>query len=494
MNPSMTTPLRHAKSLASLLTLLYLCLVMQPLHADPASPFPTFPQAFTLAGPGSASFPLAVTQPGPINIDVKSSGSPIIVTLRRRLGTPLQQQGSGEVQLTYGVTPADVKQGSLWVVNVRLLPPGPSALSPAARGMITVQQPPADVAAAVSEATALARIQPARSAPSAEDGAQFESRRAALQLQLDQQAQQRRAQQRALTQPLLDQIRRAATLQTQTSQAAAIATRGLPQASSKASQATPGVVQRSYVAPMPVAAAPPPPAPAPIITGLFSVPNVALNQASPLDQIIITGQHFGTVAANVIFQLSPTQTFSVSPGSGFWSDTLIVVNVPDVSGLVRASAGLWVQLTPAASNVAPFLFVPALEYRHTRATADAMGPPGTDFSTDTGPTYSVTKVTHPNRSFASLGGDSGNDFFFMQAAPLLNGWAPQSIDVKLEGTADPFAALSANAYVADSAINASPPGVRFNVRWYFDAFAFVHYEFDVLIVGPRGTPDGLVKQ
>lgn len=86
MNPSMTTVLKHAKSVAALLLSLFCSFVVQPLRADPVSPLPSFPQPFTLSGPASASS--------------------LVVTLRGRLSVPLQQQGDGEVQLGYDDTPA----------------------------------------------------------------------------------------------------------------------------------------------------------------------------------------------------------------------------------------------------------------------------------------------------------------------------------------------------------------------------------------------------
>jgi hypothetical protein len=70
---------------------------------------PTFPQKFDLQGPESRSFGFAVTQPGPVVVDVQAAGAPVIVTLLGLASPPIMQQGSGHVHLTVQVTPPDVQ-------------------------------------------------------------------------------------------------------------------------------------------------------------------------------------------------------------------------------------------------------------------------------------------------------------------------------------------------------------------------------------------------
>ena len=67
---------------------------------QPTAQVPTWPQKFDIQGPESDSFGFAVTQPGPIVVDVQSQGAPVAVTLQGAAPQPISQQGAFGLRLT----------------------------------------------------------------------------------------------------------------------------------------------------------------------------------------------------------------------------------------------------------------------------------------------------------------------------------------------------------------------------------------------------------
>ncbi len=458
------------------------------------SPFPSFPQSFHLDSPVPASYPLAITQAGPVVIDIDTAGSPVALTLQTPGMAPMQRQGSGHIEIAYTVTPADVQRSTLWNVSIALVPPTVPVASLVANGTVRVSQPPSNVAAALAEANNIARTPRPHYGPTPADLARMESARADAQARYNQFVAQAQAQRLAQNQPLVDQLRARA--------APVVGTRGLPALSTlpgtsaqpaNAIQAQPVAVQPQMATVQPVApalkvvpATAPPPPPPPVITGLQVSPGANLTSAGPGDEIVIIGKNFGNVPSDVVFILG-TQTFPASALNGCWSDTLIVVQVPQISGFVQGPAGVWVQLNPANSNTWPFTFTPALEYRHVYWTNDKSLSPGAQSSyvAATG----LGDIYHSNTTFGSMGGNAGNDSFFFNT-PLNPGWAPQNISFVIYGTGMPLG--PGGVYVQQSGLNANPPALRFTARWYYNGFQDIDYGYDVLIAGPRGTPDGVV--
>lgn len=84
-----------------------------PAQGQSNAQLPTFPQKFDVQGPESDSFGFAVTQPGPVVVDVQNQGAPVIVTLQGPASQPISQQGAGQVRLAYTVTPQDIQNGVL---------------------------------------------------------------------------------------------------------------------------------------------------------------------------------------------------------------------------------------------------------------------------------------------------------------------------------------------------------------------------------------------
>lgn len=68
---------------------------VEPSWTNQAS---TFPQKFHVQGPESSSFAFGVTQPGPIEVEVRVQGTPVLATLRNLARPPVTQQGTGLIR------------------------------------------------------------------------------------------------------------------------------------------------------------------------------------------------------------------------------------------------------------------------------------------------------------------------------------------------------------------------------------------------------------
>jgi hypothetical protein len=116
---------------------------------DKAAQTSTFPQKFGVQGPETKSFGFAVTQPGPVVIEVQSSGAPIEVTLMGPASRPVKQRGSGQIRLLAQATPQDIQRSPYWAVQVRTWCEDDCLTAgklPRSLGSIMVQHPRADPA------------------------------------------------------------------------------------------------------------------------------------------------------------------------------------------------------------------------------------------------------------------------------------------------------------------------------------------------------------
>ena len=115
--------------------------------SQPIAKLSTFPQKFDLQGAGVDSFGFAVTQPGPITVEVQAQGAPVIVTLQSPGGQPMTQRGTGNVRLNYNVTPPDVQRNLFWQVQIRSWCEEDCLKAGRSVGSVMVQSPPVDQAA-----------------------------------------------------------------------------------------------------------------------------------------------------------------------------------------------------------------------------------------------------------------------------------------------------------------------------------------------------------
>ena len=118
---------------------------------------PVWPQQFQVFAGESTTFGFVVTQPGTITVNVTSQGAPIVLSLAGPLTQAVQQQGSGNLSLSYMATSADLQKSYLW--QVRMTPTttaapatnGPPQLL--ASGTISVQHPAANMSLAAPAIT-----------------------------------------------------------------------------------------------------------------------------------------------------------------------------------------------------------------------------------------------------------------------------------------------------------------------------------------------------
>lgn len=196
-----------------------------PKSAVPATPeaasyadvaLPKFPRKFDVQGPESDSFGFAVTQPGPIAVEVQAQGAPVVVTLQSLGGgQPITQQGPGLLRLFYNATAQDVQRSVFWQVQVRAwceedcLTVGKR---PRAAGVVRVQHPPVDQAAVQKAMRAMVAQQKQPSpqeiqSAGAQAAAQMEQAFQQRKAQFEQHQRQRRAALYAQIRPQVDQLR-----------------------------------------------------------------------------------------------------------------------------------------------------------------------------------------------------------------------------------------------------------------------------------------------
>jgi hypothetical protein len=378
-------------------------------------------------GPETDSFGFGVTQPGNVEVVVDSQGPAVSVTLQHLASSAITQQGSGQIRLSHAVTAEEIRKSALWVVKVKLVQPGVPA-----NGTVMVQHPPADQPTVQAQLTVLGQQEAAQQArTAAEIQAQGRAEFQAFKANFEQQQLQRIAAERAQNQALISRL--------------------LPKS---------GAMVRSR--------------------GLTpSITRINKSEGQPKSQLIIEGTSFGP-GGEVVFQLGPGIT-----GTGIveaWADTVVVVDVPDASGLLPYQGTIAIRVGQTLSNSLPFKFIPVQEVREIHSTRGdlSIAQPGTVTSS------TWDKIEHANNSFMQLSGNKGNDIFF-PTRPLSNGWIVQDIKPKVDPCAYPDCR---GAYVADSRIGT--PLAFFNMRWWHEALVGARYWFSLWIVGPRGVPDGIL--
>ena len=447
---------------------------------------PTWPQQFSVQGPEVSAFGFAVTQPGPVAIEVRWNGPPLRIALEGP--NRVEQAGAGRVVLNYQVTPQDVQRDVLWTVSMRLQSPGPM---PAA-GQIIVQHPPADAAlgqrAALARRAAFSRQQAEQANPLID--ARVEQAIAARRAEFAQRLGQQDQAERQKTQMMVNQLRGAGI----SSRAVLSARPGVP---TMGPQRDPGTAQLIREV-------------APQIT--------ALSQTSggPRTALTITGTGFSTVQGRVYLSIpsawvppcmncQPGDPDQARPANVMsWTDTAIVVELPDVVGVLRYQAEIFLHRGQMPSNRVPFDFIPRQDMRSI-VTFPADRRHSTAVLTI--PTSEIPKHTFSHWRlpvpFGEFVGEKGNDEFFL-LTKLQNGWTMTNVDffppaeaIKVSGVGggagsefSQAMSLLGGAYIQQQG-SADHPYI--NVRWWINPFReYVPYRYAIHIVGPAGVPDGVV--
>ncbi|MEO5954168.1 MAG: hypothetical protein ABIR36_00535, partial [Nitrospiraceae bacterium] len=263
---------------------------------------PTFPQKFDVQGLEANSFGFAVTQPGPVVVDVQSQGPPVIVTLERPASQPISQQGTGQVRLTYTVTAQDVQTSVLWSVKIKLVTPTPLQQGGHSSGTVMVQHPSVDSTVAQAQAGALTAQRAARGhQPDPQAQAQMDAAFQQHKATFEQEQQQRHVAARAQAQPVIDQIRNQMLPQgqvrprgieepqpgeTPAQSEGDVGTRGLR------SNQTMAILQQQPLTETPsLRSGGVPLTPVPVLVPMITQLNIG--QGQPLQPVIVTGKNFG---------------------------------------------------------------------------------------------------------------------------------------------------------------------------------------------------------
>ena len=485
---------------------------------------PAYPQKFDVQGPERDSFGFAVTQPGPVVVEVQSQGAPVIVTLQGPAPQPISQQGSGQIRLTYNVTAQEVQQSVLWGLQIRLAQPAPPAQGGRASGMVNVQHPPVNQAAVQQAVQAMTAQQKQPSAQEQQQAAaQAATQMAATfqqhKAQFDRQQMDRRAAMMSQIQPQLDQLRsrmggqirpRGLEEPEETSWAASppaeeeVATRGLrgDQMIGTMQPLDGATMQR-----MPKTAVPsPPPTTSSSSQALQSagttagpqtvMPNPAIasinvTQGQPGDPVMISGSGFGT-GGEVHFVIAPGKDL-IAPAGAIWSDNQIFATVPDAAGVLAFNGTVYIKRAAGTvnSNLVPFRFVPLSEIRQITLAADETLQQFNGVTVFNASGYYIRRM----HSFM-FWGPKGNDHIFLNTR-LKNGWIVSQ--PPLVFFSHPFG-TDGGVYLVESHPGTDRP--HMNVGFWVDNWwsnmskggssPMIDYSISMVIQGPKGVPDGVV--
>ncbi len=497
------------------------------MQAQPGAPvpatiqLPTWPQKFEVQGPDVDSFGFAVTQAGPIAIDVQAQGAPILVTLQSAGSQPITRQATGNLRMNHMATPQDVQRSLFWTVEIRLAQPMPPQQGGRAGGTIDVQHPPVNhqqvQTALVAHQQAVQQQRPQLEAQAqqadAQAAAQIEQAVQQRKAQFEQQEAGRRAALFAQIQPHLNQLRGQV--------GAAIRPRGLegdvPEVPSAAEEsaapaegteeigtrgglkslARPGDRKFLQVAP-PVSAsqqastaesAPPQqvmPNQNPVISSITLSPGVALTQGRPGDPLFINGSNFGTAGGEVRFVMGPGKDLPAPPGV-VWTNNQIFATIPDPPGLLGFSGTIYIKRAgeTITSNLATFRFEPILVFRDYMMTAVA---PDVSYEHPTHfPDHRHLAYLYNGNVFKGL---SGTNQYFVNTT-LRNGWVLDEVYY----SKSPYSCPGGCNYLAEKWIGNSKP--YFSIRYSVNAAnvgssKYTSYLIDrITLRGPKGVPDGL---
>jgi hypothetical protein len=466
---------------------------------------PTWPQKFDVQGPEVDSFGFAVTQPGPITVDVQGQGAPVLVTLQSPGGQPITQPATGGLRMSHNVTPQDVQRSPFWVLQIRLAQPMPPQQGGRAIGTVNVQHPPADQAAVQQAAKTQLRppsqqeIDQARAQGETQVTEAIKARKA----QFAQDQERRLQADRARMQPMLDRMRGSMAGQVKSrgvegEEAAAIVpppageeitSRAVPDKQTAQSSKAQALAQQGAQQKMMLL---PPPAP-PQITSLSET------SGGPKKIIVVNGTGFHAAGTNVfsVFFTKPTGEAVIATVTSS-TDTAIAIEVPEIPGVMPYPANIYVQRGQDKSNTVSFNFNPRQELRTIRSMTDDRRHSQTVLTNHlAGPGSKMMHIRIPGIPFSEFVGEKGNDEFFLRTQ-LKNGWAvagparllSNPINVTVSAAQAGTYQWLGDGYIAEQGTGSNP---YLNVRWWVNAFTpFTLYHFLIDIVGPEGIPDGVV--
>ncbi|HYL91207.1 MAG TPA: IPT/TIG domain-containing protein [Burkholderiales bacterium] len=464
---------------------------------------PTWPQRFALSPGGRTGFGFIAGQPGRIAVTVQSQGVPLVVSLVKPGGQRIDRQGAGTVSIEYTATPEDVSKGVIWAVSLRAAQeqkPGASnavvqdrplklVVSAVANGTVNVQHPPSDLKRAQAELDSrMSKAAASRQGAGAPAAAALTDAPAQRQLALQQEQAARHA-------ALLDQMRGKIPSDAHQKMSAQIAARAQARpvepvamakgissarpsafavpATSSSAQADTGTGTSGAPStgggaspvgsntPASVAAAP-------------TVSSLSVSEGEPGTPVLVTGRGFTNTPGEVHFIVAASRDL-VAPVT-YWSDTQVLVTVPDTSGVLAFNGQVYVKMGSQRSGLLGFRFIPSTETRVLSMTND----------------YALTKPSKYHGDgyvyhdlLTSLFGGKDDDEFFRNTR-LKNGWVTDSAYLCCVFGAPVLAAGNGDAYIVEVRPGTDSPYLK--VHWWADMFSDVIYRPQVVIRGPKGVP------
>jgi hypothetical protein len=428
---------------------------------------PAWPQSFQLVTDGTPySVGFAVTQPGPVTVQVTSQGAPVKVSVIGPATQPNPQVGTGAMHIDINASAADVQKSSLWIVRVE-----PAAIVPVtpfqsrqviASGTVTVQHAPTNVQSAQMELqrmqTASMQRMPAAAAQATSVVAAKKSSYASLVAN----------QQVAQKQRLLALIKKPVALAA--GQTRQLPTTGVKQQTPASSQsADTGTGSGSGVTTLgggssgSIGSIAPP-----------TITSLSANQGQPNDPILITGSGFGANKGQVHFIIHQGMD-RVASVVDSWSDTQILTYVPDATAISAFPGQMYVQNAAGQKSVlTSFQFNPTLDYAVLEPNWKQ-----TDVNVDlTDVVTSIIGAPWRNGS-TDFFGHKGDDGFYL-TKQLKNGWVVDSVNFAITSKGG-----NSNANLEASRIGTSSPFVQ--VHWWMDPFSSIAYIVQITIKGPTGT-------
>jgi hypothetical protein len=459
-----------------------------PAAAHPAEP--VWPLKVDLLPREREAHAFYVTQAGPVKVQLRISGAPVVLSLRRPDGRVVERTGSGEIIIDDTATAADLARGVVWGIGLRAaqepppatLVPGlkPVPARPLATGTLLVQHPAANpVALQVGLAKLRADLQPRLNAQMAQAKAAKATKAAPpAATNLSQTAQaahdKQVAQQHAA---LLERIKGRLPAEAVNAVAQRLALRVQGRSMKDAEAQAPMAPAKKTKSDKPTSSTP---TPAPVIQG------TSVDEASPGAPVLITGANFGDEAGEVHFLVAATR--DLKAGVAFWSAGQVLASMPMTDGIPAYGGYVYLQRPDGQkSALRPFRFVPLYDVAVIGFPLSAQGYPFDSIISE-GYDKQYGTVDHYGDVFWGVffGGKGDEEFYRTQR--LANGW--MVLDARLLDTwGNPGARASVGvgeATIAEFRPGTNSPFVK--VHWWRDPGAYLHYKIQITVQRPKNLP------
>lgn len=459
-----------------------------PAAAPPAEP--VWPLKVELLPRERETHVFYVTQAGPVKVQLRSSGTPVVLSLRRPDGRVVERTGSGEMIIDDTATAADLARGVVWGIGLRaaqepppapLLPGAkPPTLKPLSTGTLLVQHPAANPAAlqvGIAKLKAdsqprqiaqLAQVKAAKAAKSASPAATNPSQTA--QAVHDKQVALQHA-------ALLDRIKGRLPADAVSAVAQRIALRVQGRGIAGPEPQAPAAAAKKTKSDKPGSSTP---APSPVIQG------TSVDEASPGAPVLLTGANFGDEVGEVHFVVAAAR--DLKAGVAFWSAGQVLASMPMTDGIPAFGGYVYLQRPDGQkSALRPFRFTPLYDVAVIGFPLNARGYLY-DSLVSEGYSSQDGTVLHLGEVFwgAFFGGKGDEEFYRTQR--LANGW--MVVDARL---LDPWGNPGARANVGagEATIAEFRPGTNspfVKVHWWRDPGAYLEYKIQVTVQRPKNLP------